>query len=362
MLARSPLCRPYFTVGDPTFSTSAKAAGAILSPTAFGLALDIMSSFENEGQGVSFKNGDTLQNNFTMNSCVGFLILDIIWMSILGWYVDAVLPARFREFGVPRPLWFPFTPAYWREVTGGCCGRSTVVTGRKKPLSSSSGSSGGSSSSSSGGGVAQSTALMTVRAGTSGARAGPLTSTAPTTTIAAAAGAGATTDSGIRGWLRGLFGAVRGAFNTHERLHNGPFADASFMEAPDAALLSKQRDGLTVELHALRKEFDTPDGIKVAVDDLDLIMYESQITIILGPNGSGKTTAISMLTGLLEPTDGRMEVLGKDVATQLSAVREDLGVCPQIDVLWPDLTVKETLELYAALKGGWWDLVAYVCA
>ena len=89
----------------------------------------------------------------------------------------------------------------------------------------------------------------------------------------------------------------------------------------------------------------------MAVDDLNLTMYESQITIILGPNGSGKTTAISMLTGLLPPTGGSMSVLGRDLESNLGLVRRDLGVCPQIDVLWPDLTVKETLQLYAALKG-----------
>lgn len=68
-------------------------------------------------------------------------------------------------------------------------------------------------------------------------------------------------------------------------------------------------------------------------------------------NGAGKTTTISMLTGLLAPTSGRMQIYNEDVSEDLSAIRQYLGVCPQHDVLWDDLTVKEHLELYAGLKG-----------
>ena len=58
-----------------------------------------------------------------------------------------------------------------------------------------------------------------------------------------------------------------------------------------------------------------------------------------------------MLTGLLPPTAGAMTVFGRDVGTDLAAVRRDLGVCPQHDVLWPELTVSEHLTLFAAIKG-----------
>jgi ABC-type multidrug transport system ATPase subunit len=58
-----------------------------------------------------------------------------------------------------------------------------------------------------------------------------------------------------------------------------------------------------------------------------------------------------MLTGMLEPSAGSMTVFGKDVSRELSRIREDLGVCPQHDVLWPELTVREHLNLFAAIKG-----------
>ena len=68
-------------------------------------------------------------------------------------------------------------------------------------------------------------------------------------------------------------------------------------------------------------------------DGVDMTMYEGQIYVLLGHNGAGKTTLISMLTGLLPPSSGSMEVYGKDVSEDLSLIRKDLGVCPQHDVV-----------------------------
>ena len=63
---------------------------------------------------------------------------------------------------------------------------------------------------------------------------------------------------------------------------------------------------------------------------VDLDFFEGQITCLLGHNGAGKTTTISMLTGLLPPTSGRVTVFGRDISTDLRAIRRDLGVCPQV--------------------------------
>lgn len=70
-----------------------------------------------------------------------------------------------------------------------------------------------------------------------------------------------------------------------------------------------------------------------------------------GTNGAGKTTTISILTGMLKPTSGTAFVNGLSIQDDMSAIRQNLGVCPQFDILWPDLTVREHLELYAAIKG-----------
>ncbi|XP_061580685.1 phospholipid-transporting ATPase ABCA1-like [Cololabis saira] len=92
-------------------------------------------------------------------------------------------------------------------------------------------------------------------------------------------------------------------------------------------------------------------GRKLAVDGLTLGFYEGQITSFLGHNGAGKTTTMSILTGLLPPTSGTAFILGRDIRTELSAVRQSLGVCPQHNVLFSMLTVEEHIWFYGRLKG-----------
>ena len=93
-----------------------------------------------------------------------------------------------------------------------------------------------------------------------------------------------------------------------------------------------------------------PDG-KLAVDNVSMTMYEGQIFALLGHNGAGKTTVIGMLTGLLHPTSGAGSVMGFDIFEDQELLRENLGVCPQHNVLFEYLTVREHLELYATFKG-----------
>lgn len=98
-----------------------------------------------------------------------------------------------------------------------------------------------------------------------------------------------------------------------------------------------------VLVRKLRKEFD---GL-VAVDDLDMSIGEGQLYGFIGPNGSGKTTAIKMLVGLLRPTGGEAFVLGEKVPGR-NAVQK-IGYMPQEMAIYPDLTVHENLELFAEL-------------
>uniref|UniRef100_A0A8D1WD46 P-type phospholipid transporter n=1 Tax=Sus scrofa TaxID=9823 RepID=A0A8D1WD46_PIG len=93
------------------------------------------------------------------------------------------------------------------------------------------------------------------------------------------------------------------------------------------------------------------DGMKVAVDGLALNFYEGQITSFLGHNGAGKTTTMSILTGLFPPTSGTAYILGKDIRSEMSTIRQNLGVCPQHNVLFDMLTVEEHIWFYARLKG-----------
>lgn len=93
------------------------------------------------------------------------------------------------------------------------------------------------------------------------------------------------------------------------------------------------------------------NGGKVAVNRLSLKLYESQITCILGHNGAGKTTTMSILTGLFPPTSGHAMIYGQDIRTEMDHIRKSLGLCPQHNVLFDELTVEEHLWFYARLKG-----------
>ncbi|NXE26198.1 ABCAD protein, partial [Ardeotis kori] len=107
-----------------------------------------------------------------------------------------------------------------------------------------------------------------------------------------------------------------------------------------------------VVLLSLTKEH--VDGQKAAVKDLSLTFHRGQITALLGPNGAGKTTVISLLTGLYPPSSGTIIINGKDIRTDLAAIRTELGVCPQYDVLFNTLTAREHLLLYGSVKAPDW--------
>ncbi|XP_019557858.3 phospholipid-transporting ATPase ABCA1 [Aedes albopictus] len=103
-----------------------------------------------------------------------------------------------------------------------------------------------------------------------------------------------------------------------------------------------------VQIRNLRKVYA---GGKVAVDGLNLNLYEGQITVLLGHNGAGKTTTMSMLTGMFSPSSGTALINGYDIRNRMDDVRSSMGFCPQHNVLFNELTVREHLAFAARLKG-----------
>ncbi|ORZ35180.1 hypothetical protein BCR44DRAFT_34378 [Catenaria anguillulae PL171] len=87
------------------------------------------------------------------------------------------------------------------------------------------------------------------------------------------------------------------------------------------------------------------------LDDLYLSLFKNESLAFLGPNGAGKSTAISILIGLLKPTRGSATICNKSVVPFDPAIKRTLGVCPQHDKTFPDLTVREHLEAFARIKG-----------
>ncbi len=102
-----------------------------------------------------------------------------------------------------------------------------------------------------------------------------------------------------------------------------------------------------VLVRGLRKDF----GDFAAVDGIDFSVRRGEIFGFLGPNGSGKTTTIRMLCGVIDPTGGSAEVLGYDVARDSERVKQRIGYMSQKFSLFEELTVDENLRFYAGIYG-----------
>jgi len=102
-----------------------------------------------------------------------------------------------------------------------------------------------------------------------------------------------------------------------------------------------------IETDGLTKRF----GDKVAVDGLTLTVRAGEVMGFLGPNGSGKTTTIRLLMGLLRPTSGSARILGRDCHADAVALKKVVGYLPDEPFLYPYLSGREVLELVAGLHG-----------
>jgi ABC-2 type transport system ATP-binding protein len=108
--------------------------------------------------------------------------------------------------------------------------------------------------------------------------------------------------------------------------------------APDAPAVSVDR---------LTRRF----GDFTAVDAVTFDVAPGEIFGFLGPNGAGKTTTIKMLTGLLAPSEGEGRVAGLDITRERGAIRRRIGYMSQRFSLYPDLTVRENIDLFGGLYG-----------
>jgi ABC-2 type transport system ATP-binding protein len=102
-----------------------------------------------------------------------------------------------------------------------------------------------------------------------------------------------------------------------------------------------------LEARNLVKKF----GDFTAVNDVNLAIKEGEIFGLLGPNGAGKTTIISMITGLLKPTNGQITVDGLDLETETNRVKAKLGLVPQDLALYPTLSARDNLNFFGSIYG-----------
>ncbi|KAF9129604.1 ATP-binding cassette sub- A member 1 [Mortierella sp. 14UC] len=87
-----------------------------------------------------------------------------------------------------------------------------------------------------------------------------------------------------------------------------------------------------------------------AVDRLNLVTEPNELFALLGQNGAGKSTTMQMLYGATVPTSGNAFLFDRSIKTDMQAIRSTMGVCPQHDVLFNDLTCWEHMQLYAGIK------------
>ncbi|KAK1930710.1 ABC transporter A family member 2 [Phytophthora citrophthora] len=284
---------PFFSVMSKP--NSSKYLGALAPPTAFALGIDDLVRRAQLGRGLAYAMG-LVESPITVPSAFSmswFLILDSFILVALGWYFDNVIP---QEFGVRKPWNFLFVKEYWIPSKGNSSDKEVLV------LES------------------------------------PSTASSPQTDYA--------------------FASPRGMRLLHQTSSDGsivmmkdrPGLVAS-VEPVNAVLSEQERKGTCLQIQGLRKEFPSDDGeMKVAVQGLNLTLYAGQISALLGHNGAGKTTTISMLTGLIPPTSGDATLYGRSVNTDFNELRQIMGICPQHDVLFNELTVEEHLLLFGTMK------------
>ncbi len=107
-----------------------------------------------------------------------------------------------------------------------------------------------------------------------------------------------------------------------------------------------------VEVSGLGKTYASRSGKSVrAVDGIDFRVDEGELFSLLGPNGAGKTTTISMISGLVTPSQGSISILGIDLAAHPVAARAQIGIVPQEIALYPRLTARQNLEFFGRIYG-----------
>lgn len=127
-------------------------------------------------------------------------------------------------------------------------------------------------------------------------------------------------------------------------INNNGVAEDSQIEPIASGLQSS----IKIELKDITKIY--PDG-KLAVKNLSMCMLDGQITCLLGANGAGKSTTMSMLTGLIPPSSGTCKIFEYSLESELFKIRSLTGICFQQDVIFPQLTVREHILFFGVVKG-----------
>ncbi|XP_077470976.1 retinal-specific phospholipid-transporting ATPase ABCA4-like isoform X1 [Stigmatopora argus] len=291
-----------------------KMAASLLSPVAFGFGTEYLSRYEEQGLGLQWDNIQTSpleKDTYSFITSIRMMALDAILYGLLAWYLDNVFPG---QYGIGQPFYFPLQPSYW-------CNASSAPASKDEPAVSEADE----------------------------AEKDPESVDCPVDTVNTCNGSASKKPCKHQSKRDRLEREKQGLKQQEEKEKEDEEENAFEREGlvlfePDPASVK-----MGVSIQELVKVF--PGSSRPAVDNLSLNFYEGQITSFLGHNGAGKTTTMSILTGLFPPTSGSAYIYGRDIRTDMDAVRTSLGMCPQYNILFNHLTVEEHILFYSLLKG-----------
>lgn len=314
---------PYYFVGrEAVTDVTTKTWASLLAPTCMALGTDTFAAFEGGLVGVHMSNiRQSYEDGLPYVHAVTMLLVDAALYAVLAWYLDKVIPS---EFGTPLPWHFPVSGPLetHRRAKKAMQQRqeahhadnaqaARALASRARQLKEMKRQNAGDGSVNGGGGL---DLTMPLLSGSSQRRAS-------------------------REWM-----AASGLHGVHTYDEEG----GARVEPVGPQLAQQVVEGRTVSTRGLVKVYGNG---KTAVKGLDLDLFEGHISVLLGHNGAGKSTAISMVTGTLPPTKGEAYLRGRTLSSDLVGVRRSLGVCFQQNTLFDQLTVFQHLQLFAVVKG-----------
>jgi len=281
---------PYFAVSGVSTSTSSKAAACLASQVCFGLGAVVMAKLESQSGGVQAHNVNTMVDGWSYNATIGMFIADFFIYLLLALYFQQIVPS---EWGTHRKWYFCVQRSFW-------CTKKINTTSRAA--------------------AGHKGAEATNGAGFDAALAA-----VPHQQLPESEGL----VSGSNGEQGYGAASPSGASGRHDKSY--------YFEPVSEAI--KQDVG--VSMRGLRKVFHTDGDADdfVAVKGIDLDLYQGQILALLEHNGAGKTTTINMMTGMIEPTSGDALIYGTSIKDNMQAVRNILGVVPQVSTISRQSTV-----------------------
>jgi ABC-type multidrug transport system ATPase subunit len=130
-----------------------------------------------------------------------------------------------------------------------------------------------------------------------------------------------------------------------------PAAWRRFMGQPavSSEQVSSQSENF-IQVKGLKKVYEGKKDV-TALDGIDFTIKRGEVIVMIGPNGAGKSTLINILSGAIEPTEGKVNILGGEETTRFKELQQFLGVCFQDNVIINLLSVREHLYLFGAFRG-----------